>query len=296
MEYIVEPDYKSDDVKERRLRHQTLLTPHYVSPITGRVDFDKIKNNPLLIKNYIFSGLLIILDEYYTMYKHLIKSTGKDRDYLEKQIIRIIYPEKQWVHKVLSAGLSLILGDNIHVVLNHELPFTQCLVDKNQRIEAHLRDMATYLGINEEYYITSFMMIPEPYEANVTRWGSSIWILRMYYIYFAKFWKEVNVLEDVAKFLQTMILLLPCKICTHNALYDPIKESVLKTQHDLILSSDEGFIQHAMALEIFLHQRVNLLTYPVDSKVVQNVENLMPMYMELFNNLLMYIKNGFNSI
>lgn len=296
MEYIVDPDYKSDEVKDRHVRHQQLLTPYYISPITGRVDFDKIKSEPLLAKNYIFSGLLILLDEYYKLYKHFIKTEGNERDYLEKQIIKNIYPEKQWVNKVLSAGFSLLFGSDIHVILSHELKFTQCIADKNQRIDQHLKDMATFLKLNEPYYLTSFVMIPDPYDKNVTRWGSSLWITRMYFIYFAKFWKQVDMLEDVAKFLQNMILLLPCKVCTHNALYDPIKENILKTQYELLVASDTGFIQHAMALEIFFHQRVNILTYPVDSKVVQNVENLMPMYMELFNNLLMHIKNGFNTI
>lgn len=292
MEYIADPDWKADDVRQRHERHQLLLTPYYVSTETERVDFDKIKNQPLLIKNYVFSGLIIMLDEYYKMYKRLVNPTTP-KDNIDIKLMTHIYPKQQWVHKVLSAGLSLLLGTDIHIVINHEWKLIECIKDEHGSIQKHLQDMALFLGLEEPYYLTSFIMIPEPYPAQVTRWGSCVWILRMYYIYFAKVWKKINMLQDVANFLQHMVLLLPCRICTYHAIYDPIKLSVLKVQNELLTTADEGFIQHVMALEIFFHQRVNIITYPSESKVTQNVETLMPMYMDLFNNLFLYIKNGF---
>lgn len=278
-------------------KHQSLLQPYYTDE-NCVVDFDKIRNEPLLVRNFVFTGLVVLLKEYVHTYRRLRHKDTK-MDYLDEETVRRVYPEQQWVHYVIGEGFSFLLRSKVRIVLkeNYDSFFEECVVDKDNCVEKHMDKVAAFLGLDvqsEDYYLDSFAMFPrDGPKPNV--WGASLWMVRMFYIYYSKYFRSIGLLRQVGRFLTDMRYLLPCKFCTINAVSDPVKEKLMSNIDYLINSGDEGMIQHAMALEIALHSRVNLVAVQSKSDAPvsaaerraseKSVVYYLPLYMDMFGAL-----------
>lgn len=276
-------------------KHQSLLLPYYTDD-NCVVDFDKIRNEPLLVRNFVFTGLVLLLKEYVHTYRRLRHKDTK-KDYLDEDTVRRVYPEQQWMHYVLGEGFSFLLRSKLKIVLkeNYDSFFEECVVDRGNCVEKHMNNMAAFLGVqNEDYYLDSFAMLPRD-GPKPNFWGASLWMVRMFYIYYAKYFHSIGLLRHVGRFLTDMKFLLPCKFCTINAVSDPVKEKLMSTIDYLLNSGDDGMTQHVMAVEIALHSRVNLVAVQSKSDVPvsvaerraseKGVVHFLQLYMDMFGAL-----------
>lgn len=245
--------YASNELEiETVKRHNTILQPHYVKDC--RVKFEMFKDNHLLIKNMLFTGVSEIHRNYYS-YKYSVEN----EDALPAMEIY------QLKDKIFSDTLFLQCLEMLYsVIFQHKFKLdyeaSSWLESHNKSnlsvIEQHVSDMADFLKLkDEDYGIASFRMIPYSTECYRQAWGPCVWYLRMFVLFCRGIWKKNKSLSMMKNFMEDVILILTCNICKYHVIQDITKMSTVHVIAGLL--EMDGMLNYAKLCETILHMLVS---------------------------------------
>lgn len=258
-----EEDLKRKKQYEEEARVQLKVCNLIRNPVTERVDFKLLLDHPTVVtKNLIFTGLIYMIANYfyYSKFIELQIEKAEPLDDLNKIRIITVYKTDKFL-SAFSAIASFLFKAEISVLNIDSSQWSKNIVDKENAIESHVREMAELVGESaENKSFKHFMCVPNyPQE-----WGCSVWMLRMFTVCLSS--AMFQHIREISYFLAHMIYILPCSNCSRNILIDQLKPGIVQTvasqvtdfRYTSVAIENEIWLHHVVGKDIPGHRSVNL--------------------------------------
>lgn len=267
------------DIKDDRDIIEKKLRAYYVNS-DNKVDFSMIKDNKLLVKNMLCSGVLLFIFEYFNHF-YIFQKNMYSQSY-SVNLKQVFDDEKNTFLICLQLIFKVLFRDDVDIkkLENEEKNWLKSIIDSKNILKDHIEEMAEFLDVKHlSYSYSSFLMVPNDYGETVQNWGPCVWFLRMFIIFHIDLWKKNNVIPYFQMFLTNSILFLPCIHCTMHVETDYRKKAALI----LIIQqlNSEQFNDTAIVNEMYFHK---LVSEDVGSNSNINVNDLYQMYKDCFTS------------
>lgn len=237
----------------------------YYNEETNKIDFEKIKDNPLLIRNLLITGVFQFVLSYYNYRIAIEEDALEDKGEGIMRLVKTDIYGTEWFQAALTILLRSLLPGSKIVVNKQIQPNSTTFTINGEDLQRHcelMRDLLQ-MGENEPYSITTFSVNPAPDIYNDRQsWGPSVWFLRMYILYQVPTWQKHGVLNYMQKFMFHSPLILPCSICSYHML-NPTKRALNFTICET-MSQGLPFVVLNMYNEMHLHDYVSLDVFKMD--------------------------------